>query len=207
MCQQSKHHTLEQRSDTHTHTHPSRFKPILNTLPSILADTHTLHRCYFSFARSLSCGPGFLAVAAASLSICCIPPLITSLRSSSVFPHGFVNAALSHTRPTHCEPPRSDRCCSEGCVSHISTCQTTFSFLFIIIIFMIGCCSRAKVETADAAEQHAGHLHGDAREVRMMSATLLALLSNRPTHKHTHRALTFHDCQQDAVWIVTHQLH
>ncbi len=127
MCQQSKHHTLEQKYDTQpAPPHPD---PILNTLLSISGYTHT-HTHITAVISHLLARSHCLAV---SLSL---PRSVHLLRS--LFPHVYLRlpayshmallTQLCHTHPTCCVPPRSDRCCSLGCVSHVPTCQTTFYF-------------------------------------------------------------------------------
>lgn len=81
------------RSMTHNPTHSS---PIPSLTPfTLFQAAHTRCCCYISFARSLTL-PGCVCVAAA---FCPSVPLPLSSRLSAapcVFPHGFVNGALSH---------------------------------------------------------------------------------------------------------------
>lgn len=130
MCQQSKHHTREQKYDTQPA--PSHPDPILNTLLSIsvCTHTHTLNCCYISFARSLT------------LSRCLSPSLPRSVHLfHSLFPHVYLRlpayshmallTQLCHTHPTCCVSPRSDRCCSLGCASCVSHLSDNFLFWLI----------------------------------------------------------------------------
>lgn len=113
MCQQSKHHTPEQKSDTPPAS--SLTDPLLNTLPSISGFAHTLLTVVISHLLASSHHLG------ASASLKRPVHLLRSL-FLHVYPRlpAYSHVALltqrCHTHLIRRAPLPSDRCCSLGCV-------------------------------------------------------------------------------------------
>lgn len=119
MCQQNNLHTQGHER----HTEPAAPLVVFNTpffLKSVFTNFRTTHT-----QLSLICSPSCCSSGAATVCPSVRLPLFSHLAEvPCVFPHGFVNAALSHS-PTWCTPRWSDRCCSSECGSRIPTCHTT----------------------------------------------------------------------------------